>query len=693
MWSAPAGDTPPTAAFTSSCTGQTCSVDASASADPDGTIASYSWTFGDGTTGSGRTTTHTYAAGGSHAITLTVIDNQGASGAVAHSVTTTAPAGAAFVSDTFNRTTANGWGAADVGGAYTVLGTAADFSVAPRAGVLRLAKVAATHTVYLPTATSTDTDLVATVAPDKVPVGGPIYSHLTGRRVGAGNEYDARFTLTAGGQVNLSLVRLVGNVETSLTPDTTVSGLTYAAGTGVSVRLQVTGTAPTTLRVRAWRTGTNEPSTWNTSATDATAALQASGAVGLTEYLSSKATNAPIAVSVPTLTATSTTSTPNTAPVAAFTSACTQLSCSLDGSASSDTGGSIAGWAWDFGDGAIGSGARTSHAWVTGGTYSVTLVVTDDHGATASIQHSVTVTTPPPEQPPSAAFMSTCSALSCTFDGSGSKDGDGDPVVAWAWDFGDSTTGSTATPTHAFATGGTYSVRLAVTDDDGATASVTHAVTVASGPTVLASDTFARTVSGGWGNAAIGGAWKIAGTAADTSVAPGAASMNLATGQTISAYLPSASGSAADLTTDFMLSKLPTIGPAYLTVVVRRVGTAEYAARLTVAASGAMNLWLVRVVGGVETYLTPETRVAGLTVVAGSRLAVHVHIAGTSPTTFQARTWLLSGTEPSTWGASTTDSAAGLQAAGYLGVRSYLSSRATNGPLIVSFGPLRATAS
>ena len=44
--------------------GMAVSFDGSASNDPDGTIETYDWNFGDGNTGSGETTTHTYAAAG-----------------------------------------------------------------------------------------------------------------------------------------------------------------------------------------------------------------------------------------------------------------------------------------------------------------------------------------------------------------------------------------------------------------------------------------------------------------------------------------------------------------------------------------------------------------------------------------------------------------------------------------------------
>jgi large repetitive protein len=68
----------PVASFTVNCPTATCTVDASGSSDTaPGTIASYAWDFGDGTTGTGVSTTHTYETGGAKTITLRVTDNQG----------------------------------------------------------------------------------------------------------------------------------------------------------------------------------------------------------------------------------------------------------------------------------------------------------------------------------------------------------------------------------------------------------------------------------------------------------------------------------------------------------------------------------------------------------------------------------------------------------------------------------------
>ncbi len=82
---------PPTASFSFSCTGLTCTFDGGASSDPDGSIVSYAWNFGDGSNGSGVTPSKTYSSAGTRTVTLTVTDNAGATASTQRSVTTTAP--------------------------------------------------------------------------------------------------------------------------------------------------------------------------------------------------------------------------------------------------------------------------------------------------------------------------------------------------------------------------------------------------------------------------------------------------------------------------------------------------------------------------------------------------------------------------------------------------------------------------
>ncbi len=81
----------------------------------------------------------------------------------------------------------------------------------------------------------------------------------------------------------------------------------------------------------------------------------------------------------------------NPPPVASFTVGVNGLTISVDGSASSDQNGTIASYAWNFGDGKTATGATASHAYTAAGTYTVTLTVTDNQGATNSTSQSVTV--------------------------------------------------------------------------------------------------------------------------------------------------------------------------------------------------------------------------------------------------------------------------------------------------------------
>ena len=80
----------------------------------------------------------------------------------------------------------------------------------------------------------------------------------------------------------------------------------------------------------------------------------------------------------------------NQAPTASGSGSCDGLACSFDGSGSADADGSIASYAWDFGDGNSGSGVAPGHTYAAGGTYTVTLTVTDDLGATAQDSFDVT---------------------------------------------------------------------------------------------------------------------------------------------------------------------------------------------------------------------------------------------------------------------------------------------------------------
>jgi hypothetical protein len=85
--------------------------------------------------------------------------------------------------------------------------------------------------------------------------------------------------------------------------ETALPAVTYTPGMRLNLRLQVTGTSPTTLRLKVWPATAAEPTGWQLGAVDSTTAMQSAGAVGITAYLSSSATNAPVVVKVSDLSA------------------------------------------------------------------------------------------------------------------------------------------------------------------------------------------------------------------------------------------------------------------------------------------------------------------------------------------------------------------------------------------------------
>jgi PKD repeat protein len=302
----PPPNTAPTAAFTSSANGLTATFDGRGSSDDNG-VTGWSWDFGDDTApGSGAQPSHAYATAGTYDVTLTVTDSAGLTGTVTHPVTVTDPPPVTdFVADAFDRTVSNGWGPADAGGPWSVTGTAANFAVNNGSGAITLPSAGQTRSTWLGATTRTDTDLRLTLSLDKRPNGNGAYLDVVGRRVSTNNEYRARLIMRADGRILVQLATLRGTgtpvgLTTGVTLPTTI---TYAAGTAINVRLQVTGTTPTTIRLKVWPAGQTEPTAWQATATDSFAALQNPGAVGVTGYLPSGVTNLPVVLRIDALTA------------------------------------------------------------------------------------------------------------------------------------------------------------------------------------------------------------------------------------------------------------------------------------------------------------------------------------------------------------------------------------------------------
>lgn len=286
---------------------------------------------------------------------------------------------------------------------------------------------------------------------------------------------------------------------------------------------------------------------------------------------------------------------------------------------------------------------------------------------------------------PTAAITVTADTLTATANGSASTDPDGS-ISAWAWNWGDGASSAGATASHTYAAAGTYTVTLTVTDNDGATGSTSKPITVTTGPpppdpgAVLAEDSFGRVFTGGWGTAATGGTW-TASSAGNFSVNGSLGVIAQAAGGTRSARLGSVSSSKTTASAVVSIDKLAAGSSTYAGVVARQVGAAFYQARARFLPDGTVALQLMQ---GSSTVLANAT-IAGLTYSLGSQLAITVEATGTSPTSFSAKLWLVGTAEPSAWTLTTSDSTAGLQAAGAVGVESYVSVSSTNTPVNVRF--------
>ena len=135
---------------------------------------------------------------------------------------------------------------------------------------------------------------------------------------------------------------------------------------------------------------------------------------------------------------------------------------------STDADGFITAWAWNFGDGNTSTQQNPTHKYSAKGTYTVSLMVTDNNGATNTTVRTITVVNAPPVAnftytPAQPTILDTIQFNDASTDPDGS-------ITSWLWDFGDNYTSTEKNPSHKYNTPGTYTVKLTVTDNDGGSA-------------------------------------------------------------------------------------------------------------------------------------------------------------------------------------------------------------------------------
>jgi PKD repeat protein len=181
----------------------------------------------------------------------------------------------------------------------------------------------------------------------------------------------------------------------------------------------------------------------------------------------------------------------NSGPAASFSSSpnpsLTGQAVTFDGSASSDPDGTIANYRWDLdGNGSYetdtGSSATASRTYLSVGTVTVGLEVTDDAGATGETTRTQTVENGPPTASFSSSPNPSLTGEAVTFDGSASSDSNGS-VTRYEWDLDgngsfETEGGASPTATRTYSGAGTVTVRLRVTDDAGATGETTGTQTI-----------------------------------------------------------------------------------------------------------------------------------------------------------------------------------------------------------------------
>jgi|GEM_PF-3016537 len=510
-------------------TGTAVAFSGAGSSDPGGLALSYAWTFGDGGTATGVSPTHKYAAAGTYTATLTVTNSASLSNSATAAVTITAGlqppvanAGGPYTGVVGTAVSFSGAGSSDPKGEQlTYAWTFGDGSTGTGVAPTHAYATAGTFTVQL-TVTNTDnlsasattTAKVATSgqAPvahtsgpyngaagaairfsgsrSKDPAGSPLTYAWNFGDGGTGNVVELSHTYAAGGTytVTLTVTNQLGLSNTTTTtatvtgagstkPPVAKAGGPYTGVAGTAVSFSGAGSSdPGGLALTyAWAfgdggTGTGvSPTHTYASAGTYTATLTVTNSASL-----SNSSTASVTITAAPK--------PPVANAGGPYTGVAGTAVSFSGAGSSDPGGLALSYAWAFGDGGTGTGVSPSHTYASAGTYTATLTVTNTASLTNSSTASVTIAAAP--QPPVASAGGPYTGVAgsaVSFSGAGSTDPKNE-VLTYAWTFGDGGTATGVAPNHTYASAGTYTVKLTLTNTDNLSNSSTTSATITAAP-------------------------------------------------------------------------------------------------------------------------------------------------------------------------------------------------------------------
>lgn len=361
----PSGNVAPVPTFAQSCTGLTCAVSSQGTVDPNtGDVIIYSWNWGDGTPASSGASpaAHVYAGSGVYTITLTTTDGWGKSASVSHDVSLTEPAGNTAPTVQFTATCTT----------FTVCQMNSVGTVDPEGDAMKYAWSWGDGTAVTTTASPAHTYATPGTYAISLTV-----TDVWGKA--ATVSHDVTITEPAD-----------NNAPTAVIASGTCTALTTCA-------MSATGSsdpdAGDGIRNYVWSWGDGTPDTTGTSASQSHV-YNVAGTYTVTLRVLDKwgRASAPVTQSV-TTPAEPAGNNPPTTVFAAPT--CTGWTCAVSAAGTTDADGGIRNYTWQWGDGTpdtVSTSTSSTHTFAAAGTYTITLVVTDNWGKTTTVTREVTLT-------------------------------------------------------------------------------------------------------------------------------------------------------------------------------------------------------------------------------------------------------------------------------------------------------------